>query len=414
MADVEGAKLKISAAKADLSAANTKLDEATALLTTTTTTTTTAPATTSVGTDQAPSINQALATGHVDLRSGADIITISTAIVVPTDRNIEGGRGRTVIKANDDFSGGFQNSYNGGICSAIGAKRLRILNLAVDMRKVGLAALLAGDQTKRLNAVKIMQADGFLVENVDASDFSGYGGYSQGSFGATPVYCRNGVWRNFRTKNGNVHIEQTCGEDIDVDGFYCSDGDGDIPCEAYLHPLEASRRIRIRRGLVDGRKSATANGILLATAAATYGLSDISFEDVDIICGGMGIAGGGADEARRDKGFLFRNCGFRSRLNYGANVSFLDARVHGGRFEGKKMGFQSVFANLDVTDCDALGVTTAADDHAFGISGDALLKWDGGTIEARASGLNAQKYPVGGQGPGNNPVVTSRTRLVSA
>jgi hypothetical protein len=91
-------------------------------------------------------------------------------------------------------------------------------------------------------------ATDFDISRIDVSNTTGYAHYAAGDLGRhqagfPDAVMASGNYTDLRTYNAQVHFEQIFADGITLTNVHARDGDGDIPTEAYFHPIVGSRNI---------------------------------------------------------------------------------------------------------------------------------------------------------------------------
>lgn len=222
--------------------------------------------------DNAPIINAALLVSDVMLPPG--VIELNQPVQIPANRRLVGsGRTRTTLKAKSTFT------YTGGVNNAVVMSDTKagacVSDLTVDVSKVGWTLALGFGV--RVNGIWHKNSTDYFVERVTIRNASGYACWPSGTAnGPTQdaLQTKRGVYRDIQSYNSNVHFEIMRTQDITLDGLIYGDGDGDIPCEAAVHPIVFNTRTTIRN--VKGRGKGI--GLNTVTSGSIVGASN----EVDI------------------------------------------------------------------------------------------------------------------------------------
>ena len=331
------------------------------------------------GTDAAPAINAALADPSIQavILPASMNIGLASAVVIPSGKAVFGrGRHATRLFALPGFAGGAGNEFNGLVCSAVLGRDVTVADLTVDAMKIG-----AGPT--RLNGVKMLGAGRFHDARVTAVNCSGYAHFAQIN-GAT---LASGVVTEGVALNSQIHFEPSGGDGVEYNDCESGDGDGDIDCGSWLHPLQGSRNITFRRFRGRGR----AGNAIECTHNEGKEQASIFFIEPDIeVTGGGMVASGNA----RTRDALFVGGHVRATALV-LNLSGLTGRVLGTEFQG---GGEAVKLEAGtVLDFDRESLIRAVAPpglSAFGLqlAGGARARF-AGTIEGEST---VAVYPVGG------------------
>lgn len=348
------------------------------------------------GPDLAAIINAALADPNVTtVVLGEGIFLVDSPIVVPSNKTLTGsGRGETIIRASGDFAIP-SAQHNAVIVSEDYAENIVLSDFSVDGAKISPDGL-------RLNGVFLRYATDFEVARIDVSNTSGYAHYAAGDLGSyqagnLDAVKASGSYTDCNTYNAQIHFEQIFADGITLTNVHARDGDGDIPTEAYFHPIVGSENITYQQS------SAIGSGFLgFSLISAGEPLANINIIDCEIeimppsegsaliALGTFGVDGlhiSGSSFIAHDY-IAFRIGGVRGTAE--------DSYFQGGLFamEVTTSG-DGTASQFVVTDSHALGIRDAT--SGVGVAGvhsdfASYLTWNGGTIEARAGLM----FPVSG------------------
>jgi hypothetical protein len=219
--------------------------------------------------DDGPKIKYLLTLGNVRCKPNM-VYGTASPIAVPSNRTLwlNGATIKALATfANATVSG---NTINAPVYAHT-TTGVRILGPGViDSNKVGFG----GGDAARKNGIMLVRSRGFLVHGVTARNGTGYLFYTTG----VSSNRSSGKFELCHAENGQYHYEFMGSDDITVDRCTSSDGDGDITCSAFIHPVFGdigSSRIRILNFYGKGVAGA-AIGIL---GNASLSNNDISFTD---------------------------------------------------------------------------------------------------------------------------------------
>ena len=345
-------------------------------------------------TDDAPAINAALADPAATIVVlPAATIAVGSSITIPSGKSLRGsGRDATVLIPTTTFDP--VAVTNALVTTDQGAVGIGVFDLLIDAQKI---KPVVEDIAIRVSALQLRQTRRFTVARVDVRNCSGYGHHAAGLPGETPVFCGDGIWEDCRSWNCNVHFEQQVGEDIVVRDCASYDGDGDVPCENYFHPLDRSRRILYDRCRVRG---VSYGSILYPTD--NIPLEDISFHQCDFETSQMAIAA--APDGIGVNRLGLYGCRFVSTGTFGGQFSSSNGRIIGCDFAGKTNGLRFFGGDFDV-EGSRVTATNNSGEAVYGVLAPAGVMWNGGSISA--TGI-AQTFTVVG-----GARVSRETRLSS-
>jgi hypothetical protein len=131
------------------------------------------------------------------------------------------------------------HDQNNAAIHAQNCTQFNVMDMSINCSKLGHGGL-------RLNAITHKTCNDFDVQRVAVENVSGYGFWPVG-IGDGQYRTRNARYLDIQSKNANVHFEPMRADDILLDGLTYGDGDGDIACEAAVHPLVFGRNHIYRR-----------------------------------------------------------------------------------------------------------------------------------------------------------------------
>jgi Ca2+-binding RTX toxin-like protein len=368
--------------------------------------------------DDAAAINAALADPDIlEVVLGAGLFQLHSPIFVPSGKTLRGaGRDDTILRAEPDFSRA-AGEYDGVVNSLKTALEpsstgIQLYDVAVDANKLSPGGY-------RMVGVFMHQSTDFVIERVDVSNATAYAHFVQGDLGAAGVTA-SGRYSDIRTYNSQVHFEQMNANGVLIENAHAFVGEGDIPTEAFFHPLFGSKNITYLDvsgyGPAYGGFSLVSSGVYGAGAGELAG-QDNPLENITIINADIEITG--PSSAITALGYLPVNglnivgSRFVSHGQIAAQLGGVTGTATDSYFEGNRLGAifwysgNGTATDFVATDTDAIGIqspTSAA--AAFGISSaGGHVEWIGGTIEARAELM----IPLGSP----NIIVSPETQLIS-
>ena len=363
------------------------------------------------GPDLAAIINAALADPNVTtVVLGAGVFLLNSPIIVPSDKTLMGsGRYDTIIRASADFT--IPDAQNNAvIVSEEQSSNITLSDFTVDAAKVSPDGL-------RLNGIFMRFSSDFLVTRIDVENATGYAHYAAGDLGlffnggptGTPA---SGRYEDCNTFNSQIHFEQFFADRITLFNVHARDGDGDIPTEAYFHPIVGSRNITYEQS------SAIGSGFLgFSLISAVLPLENISIinTQIEIMHPSQGsalIALGGLPV----NGLFIENSSFIAHDYIAFRIGGVTGIAENSYFQGGLFALEvttsgdGTASQFVVTDSTALGIRDAT--SGVGVAGAhsdeaSYLSWIGGSLEAR--GAPGLMFPVSGAA-----TISPTTQLISA
>ena len=357
--------------------------------------------------DLAAIINAALQDPMIDtviLEPG--LFLLHSSIIVPSGKSLVGaGQGQTVLQAAQDFQI-IGPSDNAVVITERFATGVSLSDFTVDAGKILPGGL-------RLNGVFMKFAVDFDVSRVDAGNATGYAFFAQGDPGGylngnTPIEA-SGAFTDCNSFNSQVHFEQMASNGVVLTNCNASDGDGDIPTEAYFHVLAGSSNISYINCNASG--SGFLGFSLLSSVVAS---SNITIDNchIDILNPSTGsalIALGGLPI----NGLTITDSSFVSEHYIAFRIGGVTGTATNSYFQGRIFAIQATTSgngtpsNFVATDSSALGLGDPA--TGLGVAsvhadGPTYLTWNGGRLEARAQLM----FPVSG-----SPTVSPTTTVVT-
>jgi Ca2+-binding RTX toxin-like protein len=349
------------------------------------------------GPDLAAIINAALADPDVStVILEAGIFVLHSPIFVPSNKTLLGsGRDHTIIRASPDFSIP-DSQHNAVIVSEEHSSNITLSDFTVDAAKVSPDGL-------RLNGIFMRFSANFLVARIDVENATGYAHYAAGDLGAqletgwVHGVPASGRYEDCNTFNSQVHFEQFFADGITLFNVHARDGDGDIPTEAYFHPIVGSRNITYEQS------SAIGSGFLgFSLISSVLPLENISIIDtqIEILHPSQGSALISLGNLPVN-GLFIENSSFIAHDYIAFRIGGVSGTASNSYFQGGAFALEVTTSgdgtpsHFVVTDSVALGVRDAT--YGFGVAGvhsdfASYLTWNGGSIEARAGLM----FPVSG------------------
>jgi len=247
----------------------------------------------------------------------------------------------------------------------------------------------------------------FLVRRVDVRNCTGYGHYVTGDANDFSEMASDGAWEDCRAANCEIHFEQMFSEHITLINCHSRDGEGDLNCHSWFHPVVGSRNI-----LYLGCSGRGRAGAGIEATANVRDLERIRFVACDIhVTTGTTALVTSAGVGRTD-GLELIATRIRSELGIGAQLHNTEASAVQCSISGHGEALQVRNGSLlTATSTDVLGVADAdAGNTAIGVNLDATshVRWIGGSIEAL--GQARQRVPI--YGAVANAEISDSTRIV--
>jgi hypothetical protein len=311
---------------------------------------------------------------------------IGTTIIIPSGKTLMGaGKDSTTLVALDDFQSPPGIACPGAMIFADGASDVTISDLTLDGAKVGLTS--TGEFAGKVSGIVLYNTTDFLVQDVHVQNVTGYAQWAVGDWNySNPELSTfsSGKYIDCSTANANVHFEQTTASGIHILRSVSTDGDGDIPTEAYLHPLVGSTGIVYEDVVVFG----TGNGVGAIIVSLGVPIGTVTFINPDIVTknNGMTIIGsqGAPVELVEIQGGHVESYGNMGILtSWTTNMVITDASISGQKigiftYDGTIQGINSsIEASLDLT-----GGATYALVH----TGAGTAEWTGPLISTSTNG----------------------------
>ncbi len=242
----------------------------------------------------------------------------------------------------------------------------------VDAAKVGLG----GASTDRINGITVLNgARGCIREDVRIGNCTGYAVYDSGNedFSAPPASNN----RRLTTFNAQIHLEAQAADGTVYQDCIQEDGDGDIPCLSWVHPLLGSRNISYRGCRGSGTTPAGWD-----VAANIAPLDNITIEDCHYSLvneGSVAFAVPAGNLALR--GLKVSRSTFSAPGGIGALLFNVEGSFVQTAFSGAT-AMEVTAGDIECTGCTAIGQRPVAGTAAaIGVkSSNATIRWNGGGI----------------------------------
>jgi hypothetical protein len=286
--------------------------------------------------DYAPQISRLLAMSEVTtVLLPVGVIGVGVRVEVNGKTLAGAGSDLTTVQLSSswtvqDPAGG--ESINSVIRGTPGSVGTHIRDLTVDGGKYA---------PQRTNGICMPRCRDFVVERFVVQNCTGYLCWANTNNDYVAAKLTGGVFRDGWTYNGNVHLEATAVENVMFDNVNCRDGDGDMNCETFFHPIAGSKNITYRNCSAIGTATV---GILCATYGAEN-IENILFESCRIKVTAAAV---GASVQTLGTGSLvklcrFLNCDIESVGYIGLNVrkdagSGCNVEIIGGSIVGTQEG----------------------------------------------------------------------------
>ena len=267
----------------------------------------------------------------------------------------------------------------------------------VDAAKVGLG----GASSSRINGVTVLNgARDCCREDVRIGNCTGYAVYDSGNdnFAAPP----SSVNRRLRTFNSQIHLEAQAADGTVYEDCIQEDGDGDIACLSWVHPLLGSRNLSYLR--CRGTGATPAAWDVQANIGALVG---ISIDDCHYTLtneGGTGFSVPAGNQPVR--GLKVSRSTFTAPSGIAVSLqsttgSFSQTTMSGGT------GMEATASDIECLGCDALGKRSGGTAAAFGVvESGGSVRWGAGSITADG--------PSGSAPSQGNIQISADTRLTPA
>lgn len=218
--------------------------------------------------NDAPAINAALAIDSVRLVKDA-VYGVTEPVLIPSNRTLFlNGATIKILAGHTNVSG-----ISGAVGAVADTTGITILGPGtIDGNKIGLG----GADADRRNGVHLVDSTGFLVEGLTVKNCTGYATYAAGSTAFTNP--PSGVFRRIETLNSQIHYEPQAVDGVTYEDCTARDGDGDVPCLSWFHPIVRGKNIFFERcsgvGTAGVGMDPTANSDSFENLAFRNGLID--------------------------------------------------------------------------------------------------------------------------------------------
>lgn len=321
------------------------------------------------GDEHAVAINALLALPDVrTVILPAGVLPIGQSVIVPAGKTLK-LQPDTILRALPDFA--MVNKLNGGVVLA--GSRAAIEGGTIDMNKRGLGM----GSANRYNGCMVLNgARDCLRTDLVVMNCTGYAVYDSGNDDMQSMPSSSNT--RVRTFNSQIHFEPQGADGTVYTDCHAADGDGDIPCLSWYHPLVGSRNIRFVR--------CTAYGIAAAGVDMTGNIArlrNIELIDCDIEMAPQAatVALAAAPGWLGVDGLVVR--GGRYKTTYiAAALSGCIGTMTGVRLEGGN----ALEATDSVIDCEGCHAVAGSDPQGTTIGrgvltyGSGRVRWNGGSI----------------------------------
>lgn len=332
-----------------------------------------APVQPNVQEDQAPALNVFLSSADVrvtELPSG--IIWVAQSVRVPAGKSLA-LQSDTIIRALPSYSiiGGRNHVV------LLEGNRAGISGGTVDANKVGLGQ----GGGARINGVTVFNgARDCRRENMQITNCTGYASYDSGTNDRlTPPSSLNiGV----SVSNSQIHFEQQGADGSTYISCTSRDGDGDVPCLSWIHPLVGSRRTSFI-----GFDGFGATPVGVDVAANIANIEDIHFYDVRIELTNSGGVGMNVNSGNNDtNGLKVVASKFITNGGIGVVLSQATGSFAQCDFFGQT-GVEHADSSIQFIGCNAIvSSATTATPVGIVVTGAGKAQWQGGSINGTATG----------------------------
>lgn len=320
-----------------------------------------------VQTNQATSLNATLADPTVkEVRLPSGTIWVSETVRAPANTVLV-LQPDTVIKALPSFA--IQQGRNHLVL--LEGSGAGIKGGLVDANKVGLG----GSSGDRINGVTVLNgARDCFREDLTVQNCTGYAVYDSGSNDlATPPSSSN---RRLKVFNSQIHYEAQGADGTTYEDCTSGDGDGDIPCLSWVHPLVGSKNLAYRR--CTGKGQTPAAWDVQANVAA---LENISVLDCHYELTNSGAIGFSVPPGNNPvRNLLMSTSSFVAPGGIAVSLqsttgSFSQVTMLGGN------GMEATSSDVECTGCDAIGQRSGGTMAAFGVvESGGRVRWNGGSL----------------------------------
>lgn len=343
--------------------------------------------------DDAPAIDAGLAAPMVDiLLLGSKTYSLAAGIRIPSGKGLEGvSPDLTVLLAASAF-GSTSNPVLVGFAANGTDQSLR--NLTVDVAKIGIG----GTSSERCNgSVAEPGCRNYLRENLVVRNFTGYGVYDAGpeDLSAPPGGRNVNIW----TFNGQVHYEPQAVNGVYYQNCHARDGDGDIICLQWFHPLVGAQNVHHINCDGFGQTGAAIN-----PTANLADLNNITFVDCwfHVTGNGIGLALTAGELDTRNLHLtnvsLYSESGFGALLHRGSGT-FSQVRIRGWGVGIESYNSDFEFTSCDVTaayPADATATVTGIIGYGNAPDGGYQIRMNGGALNASGPANATLRRPLAG------------------
>jgi hypothetical protein len=338
--------------------------------------------------DDAPKLNLALSAGDLKLEPGKTY-GVAVPIMVPSNRTLF-LNGATVLMLPSFVkpTSGDGANINAPVGSNL-TKGARILGPGtIDSNKKGLGE----GGAARQNGVYMRDASDWEIAFLDIKNCTGYARWS--------LRCKNGVTRQVNVLNAQIHYEDMFSERMTYEDITSRDGDGDITCVSWLHPVfEVGPCKDIRFLRFNGFGAASVG--LEVTGNSLNINENISIEDsvVELTGNGIAIVVAGTAGTKRLRGrntrFMVPNGTLCTNI-----ILVTEGLFEGCTFRARREAYKTTNSQSVVRDCTVITEEAGVGLSVFGVQSvaatkDHWVKVYGGTISGKMDG--ASHFPVAGK-----------------
>lgn len=302
----------------------------------------------------------------------AGVVVLSQPIVGRSHLTIRGsGRDSTFLVAGPSFT---YASPTNALIAGIGTTGFNVTDLSLDGNKIGWSPTTG--YGVRLCGIVHRNSKDYYVERVSTLNTSGYAYFGVGTANnatQTHLMTEHGRYRDIRSTNANVHLEMMKCNDILVDGLTYSAGDGDMPCEAGVHPLLFGKRHTYRR--VHGSGGNPGFNIV----ASNGDFEGIVIDDANVTATTRGVALTVSAQGNKIKDVRMINSRFEAQNGNGTDIEGGHFRVSNSSFIGSRPS-NPVIGLVIGGECDMRCVNTLAEGRSF-----APGQWSYGVVNQNAT-----------------------------
>lgn len=287
----------------------------------------------------------------------AGVVVLSQPIVGRSHLTIRGsGRDSTFLVAGPNFT---YASPTNAVIAGVGTTGFNVSDLSIDGNKVGWSPVTG--YGVRLCGIVHRNSKDYYVERVSTLNTSGYAYFGVGTANnatQTNLMTEHGRYRDIRSTNANVHLEMMKCNDILVDGLTYSAGDGDMPCEAAVHPLLFGKRHTYRRVHGVGGNP----GFNIVASGGSF--DNIVIEDAYCIASTRSVALTVSAQGNKINNVRVSNSHFEAQNGNGTDIEGGQFRVSSTSFIGSRPS-NPVIGLVIGAECDMRCVNTLAEARSF-------------------------------------------------